>query len=283
MNNNKNIRLNAADGFTLVELLVGLFLGLFILGGVFTYMASSLTTLKVQTNDSYIQENARFALEVLTQHSRLAGLNPNVGVGQELNGIFLGTLCETDDSGSANNANGSSACSRDDGSDRFAFDFVLNAPTLTCNNQQVTSTMLNNAGGSIVFASVFWSADIDGDGVRSLYCQAYNTNTNQAFGGALALVDGIDRIQVQYGVDSDDDGVVERYQSFSNIANADLDKILLMRVAMLISSGVANDNDQSLEDLLSRNYTLLDAAQETITDRTFRQIFSTTVLLHNKF
>lgn len=60
-------------GFTLVELMVALVLGLILTGGVINIYISSKQTYRMQDNQSRLQENGRFALQYLTKDVRMAG------------------------------------------------------------------------------------------------------------------------------------------------------------------------------------------------------------------
>jgi len=75
------------SGFTLVELMVALVLGLILTGGVINIYISSKQTYRMQDNQSRLQENGRFALQYLSKDLRMAGymgcnnlttLTPNV-------------------------------------------------------------------------------------------------------------------------------------------------------------------------------------------------------------
>ena len=286
-----NNKLATQAGFTLVELLVGLALNIFIIGVVVVYMTTSSRVFRVQTNEMLIQENARFAFEVLTQNFRLAGLDPNNNFSNDLDVIYSDAKCPSDESSSADGAAGATACTKDgandatdNNSDRIAIDYVADASKETvamvvngCNSHPISVA----AGTEMRLASVFWSADIDADGVRSLYCQTYNVDTQTAEGVALALVDGVDRVQFQYGVDSDNDGVIERYQSFTNLGAANTGDVRSIRIAMLLNGGASPDQDFDSEAAATRAYNLLDAPANSFNDRAFRQIYSTTVLIPN--
>ncbi|MGK0375895.1 MAG: prepilin-type N-terminal cleavage/methylation domain-containing protein [Arenicella sp.] len=286
---NKDI--NAQRGFTLVELMVGLVLSVFIIGIAITYMVTSAMTFRVQTNEALIQENARFALEVLTQNFRLAGLNPSNKFDNNLDVIYSGAKCSANESSIADNAAGNTACTKDgannttdNNSDRIAVDYVIDATKSTvavvvdgCNSHKITV----NAGAEARLASVFWSADIDGDLVRSLYCQTFNLDTETAEGVALPLIDGVDRVQFQYGVDSDNDGVVERYQSFTNLGAANSGNVRSIRISILLNGGASRDRNLDSEVKEIRKYTLLDAPFSSFDDRELRQVYSTTVLIPN--
>jgi len=286
-----NKKIGSQRGFTLVELMVGLVLSLFIIGVAITYMVTSARTFRVQTNETLIQENARFALDVLTQNFRLAGLNPSNNFANTLEVIYSGAKCPANESSTADDAAGNTACTKDgadnaidNNSDRIAIDYVADASRSAvaivvngCNSWPITVP----ARSEVRLASVFWSADIDGDGVRSLYCQTYNLDTETAEGVALPLIDGVDRVQFQYGVDNDNDGLIERYQSFTNLGAANSINVRSIRVAMLLNGGTNNDQNFDTELSAERTYTLLDAPVSTFDDQVLRQTYSTTVLIPN--
>lgn len=69
---------NKAKGFTLVELMISLALGLLIIGGVLYVFLSSSQTFRMNEAQSRVQENGRFALELLAREIRHAGFNPTV-------------------------------------------------------------------------------------------------------------------------------------------------------------------------------------------------------------
>ena len=115
-------------GFTLVELLVGLILTVFISAIAITYMVSSSQAFRVQTNDSLSHENARYALEVLSQNVRLAGLNPQNDITQQLDVVYLGTGCEAGNEGS-NSGSAAGQCTVDDLSNSVSYTH-LTLPTI---------------------------------------------------------------------------------------------------------------------------------------------------------
>jgi len=303
MNHSSYQNSKAQFGFTLVELLVGLALGLFIITVSLTYLVSSGRTFSAQTNDDIIQENARFALELLTQQLRLAGLNSSDELDDELDVILTSNFCANDNSGVneggvSDSGNAAAACTKDStggqfDSDRFGFDYKVVAPTTTCGGQLVTQAMLNNSGGTITLASVFWVQDNpDRTNVRSLYCQTFDKENNQTIGPGVPLIDGVDAMQVQYGRDSNDDSLVDSYVNYTDLINGSTTEasatrtVTLVRVAMLISSGLDSGSNSAvsatIETTENTEYTLLDNNAFTVNDeRVLRQIFSTTVLMPN--
>jgi type IV pilus assembly protein PilW len=66
----------SSGGFTIVELLVAMTLGLFLLGGVIGIFVNSRQSFRVNENIARVQENARFSFELLMREIREAGVVP---------------------------------------------------------------------------------------------------------------------------------------------------------------------------------------------------------------
>jgi len=75
--NNQLKKHASARGYTLVELMVGLLLSVFIVMMTIAYLVTSAKTFSVQTNEALIQENARFTLDALSRLIREAGSDPS--------------------------------------------------------------------------------------------------------------------------------------------------------------------------------------------------------------
>jgi len=60
-------------GMTLIEIMVSLLIGAFLIGGVIKIFTNTHQTYRVQENLSRIQESGRFAMDILTQGVRMAG------------------------------------------------------------------------------------------------------------------------------------------------------------------------------------------------------------------
>ncbi len=294
------------SGFTLVELLVGLVLTLFIAGVALTYMVSSARTFRTQSTDSISQENARFALELLAQNVRLAGLDTENEFKTRLAGIYNGSKCEANSEASIVDGK-DKPCTVDElssGSDRFGVDFVANANVdiVGCNGQSLRFTTRK------ILVNLFWTADLDGDGIRSLYCQTYNFTDDKIEGSAQPLIDGVDVMQVQYGVDVpgldsfgvlDTDTVIDRYQSYTNLMadskNQEVavsedgpisptlisQRVRAIRIALLVGAGTRSNAEARTEEKKKRTYQLLDGPSVEFDDAIYRQIYTTTIVLPN--
>jgi type IV pilus assembly protein PilW len=69
----KHRRSRCQSGFTLIEIMIALLVGLFLLGGIMQIFINTKQTYRVQDSLSRLQENARYALELLTHDIRLTG------------------------------------------------------------------------------------------------------------------------------------------------------------------------------------------------------------------
>ncbi len=255
-------------GLSLIELMVAIVLGLILINGALEMLLSSRATFRNTDDVSRIQENGRFALDLLARNIRMAGYrNPNNGV---VDGFFFDGACAG--IGFAGNCtdDGTDATS-DPGYDQFDHIAVTIDPPpddgtdVDCTNTAIAATAL--------IANVFYIDDDDGDGINSLYCRGYNIDTSSWVAGAQPLIDGIDNMQILYGIS---DGTnITRYQPADAVTN--WSSIGAVRVSLLVSSGDATGQDISN----TRTFNLLDAPQVTLTDRFNRQIFGTTIAINN--
>ncbi|MFV0664520.1 PilW family protein [Denitromonas sp.] len=82
------------QGMSLIELMVGMLIGLLILGGMVTLFVGNRQTYRYNEELARLQENSRFAIEILQRHLRMAG---HVGclTLQEVNGSSPLTIGES--------------------------------------------------------------------------------------------------------------------------------------------------------------------------------------------
>lgn len=303
------LRQNKQAGFTLVELLVGLAISLLVGLIAISYLVTSSRLLTIQNNSDLIQENGRFAFEFLSDELRHAGLNETSNIDRRnsenkslVEGITTKNICNNDlniepvlGTEICNTSLNYTLNGQNVNTDRVAIDYVRDQGA-TCTGVDIVQ--------EISVVSVYWVADLDGDGIPSLYCQAYTSlyslqdqgYTNYILAGeASALVDGIESIQIQYGIDTDDDenNDIESYSIFSAInaldaeGNNNISDVRSVKIGFLISSGQAIPIEQNTEDNSGaagavRTYTVLDQTFDfPTTDRIERKTLSTTVFFPN--
>ncbi|MDD1610693.1 MAG: prepilin-type N-terminal cleavage/methylation domain-containing protein, partial [Methylococcaceae bacterium] len=60
-------------GFTLIELMIAMLIGVFLMAGILQIFSSAKQAYRLQENLSRLQENGRFAMDYLTKGVRMAG------------------------------------------------------------------------------------------------------------------------------------------------------------------------------------------------------------------
>ena len=65
--------MNKQSGFSLIEIMIALLIGVFLLGGMLQIFSVSQQTYRMQSNLARLQENGRFALDFLAHDIRMVG------------------------------------------------------------------------------------------------------------------------------------------------------------------------------------------------------------------
>ncbi len=264
-------------GFSIVELMIALVLGLILLGGVIQVFLSSRQTYSANEAMSRMQENGRFALEFMARSARLAGyMEPTLVTGKPFpvvptstsgrcnvpNGV-QGVLCSSNGAGGA--------------SDGVAFMFqppLIDGVRRDCLGNTITSN-------TDLIINHFAIIPAAGTTPAALGCRSYNATTSTWTAGPYlqALVEGVDSLQVLYGVDNGGDfRSPNQYVSADRVGN--WDRIRSVRIAVL-----ANSVETLNPAPVARRFVLLDAsplnAAALGNDNRARQIFTTTIQLKN--
>jgi type IV pilus assembly protein PilW len=230
-------------GMTLIEIMIALLIGAFLLGGVMQIFVSSQQTNRMQENLSRLQENGRFALEFISKDIRRAGYW----------GCLLPSSPDVDIAGTNDNtANGDNI---DDGTDTLTLigAFVL-APTGTC-GVSVAPALASDPSSRIFYK-------INGSTLQQ--------DTNGQNNG---LIEGIEDMQILYGVDTDTDGTANYYVSANNVAN--MAQVISIRISLL----AATLDDNLADQPLTYSY---NGVMTTAADRRIRRVFNTTVAVRNR-
>ncbi|GAA5317387.1 MAG: hypothetical protein AseanaTS_25920 [Candidatus Pelagadaptatus aseana] len=259
-------RTGQQSGFSLIELMIAMVLSLVILLGVMQVFLGSRQTYVLADDMSRIQENGRFSLEFLAQSIRMGGYQ---GGKADFIRSFYRTTCEEFAPCTDNGA----------GTDSDRLAVWLNPPPDDGTDTDCTGAGVNNED---IIANVYYITNDAATGINSLTCRGFNITNNAWNAAEQPLIDGIDNMQVLYGIDNPDpaspdatDTGVNQYVNASQVADWGLVKAV--RVALLVSSGAENGSGEEM----TRNYVLLDAPQQAITDDHVRQIYTTTITLNN--
>lgn len=266
----------AQAGLSIVELLVALVISMLLMTGVVQVFLASKQTYASNEAASRLQENGRFALEFIAQSARHAGYVEAANITLARLPSPIATAPDNPNDPDAYNCD--QLCSRqgtdDDpnGSDSVAFSLqprLLDGVRRDClGNTNIGGSNIDNTD---IIVNYYFIRD-DGAGVIALACNSRNVSKNiENVGGVL--VEGIDALQVQYGIGTT--GSVARYVSADRVDN--WNNVLAVRIAVLANS-IVQVNPPPPAD---RQYVLLDAEPLTFADGRARQIFTTTIKLRN--
>lgn len=245
-------------GYTLIELLLSVSLGIAMMSVAMQYLVGSSAAFNATESSGRIQENARFALSMITEDLRMAGY-----IAQEVPippNFFYTDACDTFDPCTENGA--------DSDSDRIA---IWQDPPP--NDGSETDCTASALGATDQVANVYY-IETNAEGVNSLVCRGFNVTTGLWNAGSQPLVDGIDNMQILYGVNT---GAGFSYVSADAIVGNVWNTVVSVRVVLLVSTGL--EDGSSGRD--TRNYEVADAPELTYDDAFNRRVFSTTVVINN--
>ncbi|MEZ5534378.1 MAG: PilW family protein [Thiolinea sp.] len=274
-----------SKGFSLVELMIAMTLGLFLIAGVGTVYISSKQTYKLQGQTAELDENARAALRVLKQHIAHAGYASTSGVVID-NYIIPDGLTISGATCSDGSSNISNAGIIDQTADRtgvvgdtIGLIFMADSSLATdCNGGELPAECLPPEAPGFSSRLIYNSLSVAnssienslGTRVPTLRCAGSRNGQRQS------LAQGVESIQFLYGVDSDTDGSVENYWNATDVAtNAAWNKIISVQVGLLMRSV-----EPAFDTARTEKFRVLD---RTITrnDRYKRGVYTTTIRLKN--
>ncbi|CAM5402973.1 PilW family protein [Thauera mechernichensis] len=314
-------------GMTIVELMISMTIGLVILGAVGALFINVQHSARNADSMSRIQENARFAVELMARDIRMAGYIGcgNLGSGTintianapvpQLNaanairgqdapsGTIAGITLAGGDTVTIMRGTGSDVhlvgnvvpsnanIQINSNPDNFAADDVL--MVTNCSNTDVfRATNVSNSSGTITLAHSSSSNTGNRIGTygpdafvmrlaRFVYFVGTNPDTNRpslyrantiaSAGVAEELVDNVENMEIEYGVDTNNNNAADEYRAAAAVTN--WESVISVRLRLLVASA---DNN------------ILPAAQShtfngtTVSDRRMRQVFTTTIAIRNR-
>ena len=351
-------------GFSLIEIMVALVLGLFLMGGVIQIFFGSKASYNTTENLSRVQENGRLAIELLSRDLRMAGykgclrssmpllnvLNNssafNWNFGQEIKGFnakksgatwtwsptldsdisslqMVGgtdviTLRTIDSEGvyvtgqpsSSGDCKGSSFSSSADlkvTENTFLADddIVLTtncerAVVFQITNFNSKSNVVHNTGGTSAPGNStkdLGGCLIDGE-MMKISTKTYFIRTGAngrpalwrrvATNNAEELVEGVENMQITYGVDTNNDRNADTYTTADAVETGNnWSDVVSVRISLLLQS--MDDKIATKEQIYEYNDETSDKASDsskpsikTATDRRLRQVFSSLISVRNR-
>ena len=204
---------NRAKGFTLIELMVALAIGLLVTLVVLQAYLGGLGTQRAQTDAARAQESSRIAFDLLAHSLRQAGYKNPKAPGLGFCDSTTQRLATINDPATispiAANLVGSTVTivnNSDAVKVRYFGEGLPVGPFTTDNSIR---DCLGNpvAPNTLAEDTFFVAADANNNNEPTLFCYT----TNDATRGNVPLVAGVESMQILYGDDNDADGIVNRY------------------------------------------------------------------------
>ncbi|MBX9915610.1 MAG: PilW family protein [Pseudomonadaceae bacterium] len=273
----KHINLRHQQGLSLVELMVALVLGLILMTGIIQVFLSSKQTYNANEAMARMQENGRFALDFMSRSARLAGYIEPIYTGNKPLPLVR-NLCPNPDP----TATPTELCTNDGGGNRSdRVSFIMQPPLVDGTRRDCLGNPIADATLIINQFYIIPSPDA-GVTPAALGCRTANLATPEVFTSGV-LVDGIDSMQVLYGISTGGDSrSANQYVSAERVGLnlSDWQDVRSVRISVLANSVITTDATPA-----TRQFALLDAAPLTVADlgndRRSRQIFTTTIQLKN--
>lgn len=234
-------------GFTLIEIMIALLLGAFLIGGILQIFINTRETYRMQDALSRLQENGRFAMDFIGRDLRMVDYRscpqrngPVVDAGGNMIGI----------TGADGVANGALQDSPDSFQVRWMEGNIC--PLAAANLRTVSYTVGVTAGTNPPITEL----------------------RRDTGAGAMPLIEGVENVQILYGVDTDADinGIPNYYGPAATVAN--MGQVVSVRVSILLYTIDAN----VVNNPLAINFN----NEPTLADRRIRRVFTSTFTLRNR-
>lgn len=251
------------NGFSIIEILISLTIGLVLLTGVMQLFLNAKLTYILNEGLNDLQENGRFISSFLPQIIRQAGyrstpqstLYPNFDTVFSISNPFLAA---TNDTGI-------------NGSDTLVVRFQGSGNGLGSPDGKMKDCLALAVDANEIVTNIFAL-----NNNNQLECRSLHPNAFPPVDQTIALIDGVENFQILFGEDLDNDLSPDRYVSAS-FPGLDMNNVVSIRVSILL---------QTLEEVSKVNdthtYNLLDTLYTPPLDKRVRKIFTTTVSLRNR-
>lgn len=297
-------RRHRQTGVSLVELMVAMTIGLFLIGAIAVIYVTTASSSRSSALESQMNEDASLALDILQQQIRLAGYST---VDADGNRKFSGLALRGCDggfvkSGVSDNAGttafGSLACPTTASTDSDALAVRYEANLL--NSQEVGTTKLpgncsydsitawtpgatEGSATSINLADNRYYIANDGT-VPTLYCKGRDGSVTNGFSAAAALIPNIEDMQIQYIVTKTpvkDEPLPHQVTAYFEAKDlTDWSRVAAIRICLIARSAQpAPTGGNEIADL--GTYRDCAGTSQSKTDRYLRRAYVTTIQLRN--
>lgn len=277
-------------GLTLLELMVAMAIGVFLLAGLIQIFINTKKSFNVQDAVARIEENSRFSLETLGRNIRLAGYRTDPW--QNASIAFPNTTATL-----FNNNPGQIISGTDGGTQSDQINIQYHGSE--------GGRMLDCAGESVEEDElVELSFSLDGSELKCI-STIYQTPPPTVIVSDEIIADNIINMQIVYGEDSTNDGTANKYIDASSVSN--WNNVISIKIGLVVSSSDEPDSSKNLtskalsfpdisdnpmnamfdidadgEPELFKSSDSSDFDTQTAPDKRLYKIYTTTIALRNR-
>ena len=246
-----------ASGFTLVELLVSIVLGLILVAVMLNVYLGSKATYNKQEDVSRLQENGRVALDVLGRTIRVSGFKSDPA--GTYNVIFPASALAL-----KGTAGGSGA------SDTLAIRFKGSGNGSGTADGTVVDCLGTAKDSNQMIFNNFYIAN-NSSGRPSLFCDTSDDSTDNG----TEIISDIENMRFLYGVDTTNDGTVDYYVPAGLVTN--WDQVASVQIGLL-----AVTQNQVNQKVDTGTYSVLGNSFNPVDDRRARRLYTIIITLRNR-
>lgn len=246
-------------GFGLVELMISLVIGLLLLAGILEIMLGNQESFRAQQHQAALQENIRLASFLLSNSLSLAGFRID-GLRDEDDVFTTGPVITSTEGGSS------------DTPDSIRIRFEGQGGQRDCLGSKVIDPGADGIAGTADDKPQI--ADFEYSVANgSLRCNNMNDTAPPQ-----PLINNVENMQIEYGLDTNADGSVDRYMQADNTAFNQA-QVRSIRIQLLLASP-----GDVLPQPTAQSYALLDnnGGPINVTDRKQRQVLEQVIALRNR-
>lgn len=302
------------NGMSLIELMVAMVIGLLIIFVVMGLFISSNRNYIQDSSYSRMQENGRFAMNFISADLRMAGFMGRITDNAGISNTSLGTtsVCGIDHTpltpiaATNNPADGSAANSAHDcisvtgfkaGTDILVVKRTQGASVTAAADHtdgklylritgNANSGQLIQSNGSATPAGmadwlyqphIYYIRDktVNGKTIPTLFRKRLDNATTMA---DEEIAEGVENIQIQFGIDSGNDGDIDYYTA--SPTPAEMNTLITVRINILVR---AVDVDPNSSYSNTKIYNLGEGAVGPFNDRFQRRVYTSTIPVRNIF
>jgi type IV pilus assembly protein PilW len=285
-------------GYTLIELMISLLLGLMLVSGFGSLFVQTQKTSTIQRSLSHMMEDGRYMLEIFGRELRRAGsLKSKMDISGGADVMFtadpnvLGStmsfLAGEYIRGEVNASGFGAAADKPYNINRLALRYQLNNNTELATNEPAstnspcTRNILLTAGEDPAteahVVTLYFYVALDDSNVPVLYCKAKRQNFSDSSKDKTSveepLISNVQKLLITYGIDSDADSAANYYVDADSVTN--WQQVVAAKLSMVLQS----EDDNLTKSSVSY---IIDGTSYTATDKRLYRVSSTTVAFRNQ-